>query len=213
MPGRNGSKSKAAADSPLVASAEAFDATLKRFAALSDGLRKGALDSQRNLERAAEALKEVAGCEEELQANAQALMAALGHARDAQQTQAELVRVRALEIQARGEDLARLMRGFEAIGTDAAALNASAQQLAARKRTPDEMVKDGALLAGLDELQERMTGVLAAGEKLAADARAADFEDLSRKVDSLRQQILAARNKIGLLKEAIVRAAPPVRAS
>ena len=142
-----------------------------------------------------------------------ALMAALGAARDAQQTQAEVVRVRALEIQARTEELARLMRGFEAIGKDAAALNASAQQLAARKRTPDEMVKDGELLAGLDELQERMTAVLTSGERLAADARGADFEDLSRKVDSLRQQILAARNKIGLLKEALVRAAPPVRES
>ena len=75
------------------------------------------------------------------------------------------------------------------------------------------MVKDGELLAGLDELQERMTAVRTSGETLAADARGADFEDLSRKVDSLRQQILAARNKIGLLKEALVRAAPPVRAS
>ena len=202
-----------AAESPLVASAEAFAETLERFAALSDGLRKGKLDSQRNLERAAEALKQVAGCEEELQAHAQALMAALGAARDAQQAQAEAIRVRALEIQGRSEELARLMRGFEAIGKDAAALNASAQQLAARRRTPDEMVKDGELLAGLDELQERMSAVLTAGEQLAADARAADFEDLSRKVDSLRQQILAARNKIGLLKEALVRAAPPVRAS
>ena len=200
-------------DSPLVASAEAFDRTLQRFAALAAGLRKGTLDSQKNLERAAETLKEVAACEEELQAHAQALMAALGGARDAQQAQAEAVRVRALEIQARSEELARLMRGFEAIGNDAAALNASAQQLAARKRTPDEMVKDGELLAGLDELQERMSAVLAAGETLAADARAADFDDLSRKVDSLRQQILSARNKIGLLKEALVRAAPPVRAS
>jgi polyhydroxyalkanoate synthesis regulator phasin len=105
------------------------------------------------------------------------------------------------------------MRGFEAIGKDAAALNASAQQLAAPKRTPDEMVKDGQLLAGLDELQERMTAVLTSGETLAAEARAADFDDLAAKVDSLRQQILAARNKINLLKEALVRAAPPVRAS
>ncbi|HXU05314.1 MAG TPA: hypothetical protein VN903_30350 [Polyangia bacterium] len=201
------------ADSRLVASAEVFDETLQRFAALAAGLSKGKLDSQRNLERAAEALKQVAGCEEELQAHAQALTAALGAARDAQQAQAEAVRVRALEIQARGEELTRLMRGFEAIGKDAAALNTSAQQLAARKRTPDEMVKDGELLAGLDELHERMSAVLRAGEQLAADALAADFEDLSRKVDSLRQQILAARNKISLLKEALVRAAPPVRAS
>jgi hypothetical protein len=201
------------ADAPLVAAAEAFDETLQRFAALANSLRKGSLDSQRNLERAAEALNEVAGCEEELQAHAQALMAALGSARDAQQAQAETVRVRALEIQARSEVLARLMRGFEAIGKDAAALNASAQQLAAIKRTPDEMVKDGQLLAGLDELQERMTAVLTSGETLAGEARAADFEDLAAKVDSLRQQILAARNKINLLKEALVRAAPPVRAS
>ena len=201
------------ADSPLVASAEAFDETLKRFAALADGLRKGRLDSQSNLERAAENLKRVAGCEEELQAHAQALTVALAAARDAQQEQAEAIRVRALEIQARGEELTRLMRGFEAIGKDAAALNASAQQLAARKRTPDEMVKDGELLAGLDDLQERMTAVLVAGEQLSAEARQSDFEDLSRKVDSLRQQILAARNKIGLLKEALVRSAPPVRVS
>ncbi len=105
------------------------------------------------------------------------------------------------------------MRGFDAIGKDATALNATAQQLAARKRTPDEMVKDGELLAGLDELQEQMTKVVARAEQLGADARATDFEDLWRKIDSLRQQILAARNKIVLLKEALVRAAPPVRAS
>ena len=201
------------AESPLLASAEAFDATLKRFAALSDGLRKGTLDSQKNLERAAESLKQVAACEEELQVHAQALMAALGGARDAQQAQAEAVRVRALEIQARTEELARLMRGFEAIGKDAAALNAAAQQLASRKRTADEMVKDGELLAGLDELQEKMSAVLSGAEQLADDAKRTDFEDLSRKIDSLRQQILAARNKINLLKEALVRAAPPVRAS
>jgi hypothetical protein len=200
-------------ESPLLASAEAFEGGLRRFAALANGLRKGTLDSQRNLERAAETLKEVASCEEELQVHAQALMAALGGARDAQQAQAEAVRVRALEIQARTEELARLMRGFEAIGKDAAALNASAQQLAARKRTADEMVKDGELLAGLDELQEKMSAVLTGAEQLSADARRADFEDLSSKIDSLRQQILAARNKISLLKEALVRAAPPVRAS
>ena len=202
-----------ATDSPLVSAAEGFDATLKRFAALADGLRKGTLDSQRNLERAAETLQEVAGCEQELQAQAQALMAALSGARESQQSQAEAIRVRALEIQARSEVLARLIRGFEAIGKDAAALNASAQQLAARKRSADEMVKDGDLLAGLDELQGRMTAVLTAGAELAAEARRADFDDLFRKIDGLRQQLLAARNKVGLLKEALVRAVPPGQAS
>ena len=48
---------------------------------------------------------------------------------------------------------------------------------------------------------------------MTVDAREADFDDLSRKVDSLRQQILAARNRIALLKETIVRATPTVGAS
>jgi uncharacterized protein involved in exopolysaccharide biosynthesis len=199
--------------SPLVAAATAFDVTLRRFAALADGLRKGELNSQRNLERAGEALKEVAACEQELQAEAQALMAALGAARDAQQTQADVVRARAGDIQKRAETFAELMRRFEALGRDAAALNTTAQELAGRKRTADEMVRDGELLAGIDDLGERMTAVATTGETLAADARRDDFEDLSRKIDSLRQQILAARNKIGLLKEALVRAAPPTRPS
>jgi hypothetical protein len=200
-------------ESPLVGAAQAFSETLQRFGALADGLRKGELDSQRNLERAAETLTEVARCEEELQAHAQALMSALGMARDTQQAQADAIRTRALDIQARTEQYASLMRGFEALGKDAAALNTSAQGLGARKRTAEEMVKDGELLAGLDELQERMTTVAASAEKLTTDAREADFEDIARKVDSLRQQILAARNRITLLKDTIVRATPMTGAS
>jgi hypothetical protein len=211
MAGKGSSKSPP--PSPLVGAAQAFSETLQRFGALADGLRKGELDSQRNLERAAEALSEVAGCEEELQAHAQALMSALAVARDTQQAQADAIRTRALEIQSRTESYAALMRGFEALGKDAAALNASAQGLGARKRTAEEMVKDGELLAGLDELQERMTAVVGNAEKLTADARDSNFEDIARKVDSLRQQILAARNRIALLKETIVRATPTAGAS
>jgi hypothetical protein len=198
---------------PLVGAAEAFSETLQRFGALADGLRKGELDSQRSLERAADRLTEVARCEEELQAHAQALMTALAMARDTQQAQADAIRARALEVQSRTEQYATLMRGFEALGKDAAALNTTAQGLGARKRTAEEMVKDGELLAGLDELQERMTAVAGSAEKLTADAREANFGDIASKVDSLRQQILAARNRIALLKETIVRATPGVGAS
>jgi hypothetical protein len=206
-------KGAGSTDSPLVGAAEQFDAALRRFATLTDGLCKGPLDSQRSLERASDTLKQLAACEEEMQNHAQALMAALGTARDAQMAQTEVIRARAVEIQQRTGELAALMQRFEEVGKDAAALNMTAQALAARKRTPDEMVKDGELLAGLDELQERMTAVASGAEALAGDARATDFDDLSRKVDSLRQQLLAARNKIVLLKEALVRAAPPTRAS
>jgi DNA repair exonuclease SbcCD ATPase subunit len=201
------------ATTALVAAAEAFDASLHRFGALAESAARVALDSQKGLERAGGLLKEIAACEEDLQTHAQALMTALGSARDVQQKQAEAVRARALQIQERTEDYGAVMRRFETLGRDAAALNAQAQALAARRKTPDEMVKDGELLAGLDELQERMSAVVGSAETLADDARTADFEDLASKIDSLRQQIVSAQNKIGLLKEALVRAAPARRPS
>jgi hypothetical protein len=199
--------------SPLVTAAEEFDAALQRFAALTEAARKGPLDSQKTLERAGATLSEIATCEQDLQARAGELMAALAGARDAQQTQAEAVRLRALEIQKRTEEYAAVLRNFEALGHDAAELNAAAQKLAARGRSAEEMVKDGELLAGLDEMQERMVSVAARAEALTAGARAADFADLAGRIDSLRQQILAARNKVGLLKEALARATPPSRPS
>ena len=67
---------------------------------------------------------------------------------------------------------------------------------------------DAALLVHLGEIEERMTGVVTISEELAKDARHADFDDLHRKTDALRQQLLAARNRIGLLKEALVKAVP-----
>jgi len=194
--------------SPLVDAVTAFDESLRRYRTLAGAAQRGDLDSQNSLERAGETLSQIAACEEDLHARAQTLMGALAAARDAQQAEAEAVRARALEIQTRTDDYRRVLGTFEAIGTDASALNATAQGLAARGRTPEDMVKDGELVAGLDELQERMAAVADHAAALTADARGARFEDLARKADGLRQQILAARNKIGLLKDSLARAAP-----
>jgi hypothetical protein len=61
------------------------------------------------------------------------------------------------------------------------------------------MAKDPELAAGLRELSDRMTGVAERAQELASAARSADFEDVSRQADSLRQQLLAARNKVVML--------------
>jgi len=199
--------------SPLIAAAEAFDEALARFASLTEALRKGPLESSRGLDRAAEMLREVATCEEELQARAQLLVAALGSSREAQQAQAELVRAQALEIQVRSQTYAELLGRFEGLGKDAVELNALAQAVAARQRSAAQsMAGDDlrSLVAELDVLQTRMTAVAAGGEGLATDARGARFEELARQFESLRQQLLAARNKIGLLREALRQAAPPL---
>ncbi|HVT07668.1 MAG TPA: hypothetical protein VHM31_00330 [Polyangia bacterium] len=202
--------------SPLTAAAEAFDDALHRFSTLTETLRKRQLDSRHALESAAALLKEVTHCQEELQTKAQALVAALGAARDAQQAQAEFVQERAQDIQRRAQDYATLTSRFEEVGQQAAGLNTLAQNLASRRGIADRSLRDDelpALLSELDELRERMGSVADQAAGLIADARNADFEELCGRADSLRQQLLAARNKIGLLRENLVKAVPPAMLS
>ena len=190
--------------SPLLAAAEAFDAELERFAHLTESARHGALSSQKALERAAESLKEIADCEEQMQAQARALMAALGTAREQQEKQAGLAAQRAEEVQARTAVYGELLKRFQALGAEAAELNAMGQNLSARK--PDTggaagtgAAKDPAFASGLRDLSQRMGEVADHAQGLTIAARDADFEDVARQAESLRQQLLAARNKVQLL--------------
>jgi hypothetical protein len=189
--------------SPLLAAAEAFDSELERFGHLTDSARKGPLGSQKALEHAAELLKEIADCEEQMQGRARALMAALGTAREQQEAQAALVSQRAEEIRERTAVYGELLQRFQSLGGDAAELNGMGQRLSTKQResgaTASEMARDPELAAGLRELSERMSGVAERAHALATAAREADFEDVSRQADSLRQQLLAARNKVVLL--------------
>ena len=198
--------------SPLVEAAGAFDETLRRFGALVESAGRAALDSGEGLARAAATLQKVAACEEEMQHRAQALSAALTAAREAQETHAQAISARALEVQKRTEDYASLLGRLEGVGNDATDLNAVAQRLAAAnkidRQSPPETISP--LLSELGELDARMEGVAAAAQALAGDARAARFDDLARKTDALKQQLLAARNRVGLLKEALTQALPRI---
>jgi chromosome segregation ATPase len=189
--------------SPLLAAAQAFDAELERFGYLAESARRGPLGSQKALERAAETLKEIADCEEQMQARARALMAALGTAREQQEAQATLVSERAEEVRRRTTVYAQLLQQFQTLGQDAADLNNLGQRLSTKKRdagaTAADMAKDPELAAGLRELSERMGAVAERAAALASAAQTSDFEDVSRQADSLRQQLLAARNKVVLL--------------
>jgi hypothetical protein len=207
VPGRS---QKPTETSPLVEAARAFDETLGRFGALADAVARAPLDSSDGLARAAAALQRVAACEEEIQQRAQALSAALTGARQTQEARAQEIGARALEVQRRGEAYAALLQRFEGLGRDAADLNITAQKLAAANKIDRQMPPEAIapLLAQLAELGTRMEAVAVAAEALAGDARAARFDDVAGKTDALRQQLLAARNRVGLLAEALTQTLP-----
>jgi len=59
------------------------------------------------------------------------------------------------------------------------------------------------LIERLEEIVARMDGAVARAQDVAREASAADFVDVARQADALRQQLLAARNRVGLLRQGL----------
>jgi uncharacterized protein YoxC len=183
--------------------AEGVEEELRRFEALADTVLRTPLDSEKNLERASKALREVAESDERLVAQLQKLVAAVGGIRDRQQEHARGVNARAEELQVRTQAFQGLLQRYAGLGRSASELNAVVQDIAARKQQATTSEDNRALAASLEQLLERMGQVADEAQGLASSASEQDFGDIARQADSLRQQLLSARNKMSLLQKGL----------
>jgi len=192
---------KSETESPLIDAATQLDVELRRFEDLSLQIKKLPLNTEKNLERA-------------LLHDRRVGLLPFAHVRDRLHQRAHLLAEplvavgdllqrlrRALELQARTEVYQELLKHFGTLGQEAGNINALVQDIAGQPRaTPDERAK---VIERLVEAQEKMT-IVADGAKALADAATTqDFQDLARSADTLRQSLLAARNKINLLHKGL----------
>jgi hypothetical protein len=184
--------------SPLSEAAAALEAELRRFEELSSQAKKIPLDSEKNMQRAAKALQEAANCQEQTANLVRALVDTIGGARDRQQDTANGLLARAQELQARSDILQDLLARFRALGDDA-------RDIQTLVSTANEQGKDdmNAAIATLETVKERMESIAGRATELANDAKEKGIVDIEREADSLRQQILAAKNKLGLLQQGL----------
>jgi hypothetical protein len=184
---------------PLTEAAAALESELKRFEEQASAAKKIPLDSEKNLARAARALQETANSQEKTADLVRALVNAINHARDQQQQNAEALLARAEELKAQTENLESLLGRFKMLGNDAKEI----QQLvtvASQKGAAQDL--DGALTT-LNEAREKIDAIALSAANLAMDAKAKGINDVEREADSLRQQLLSARNKLGLLQQGL----------
>lgn len=200
------SKRDKSPSSELVAAAEALESQLTRFESLADQLHKSPLNSEKSLERASKLLRDVAEQDQVLNASVSALVAAVTAARDRQQTQAEAVNARALELQQRAETFKSLLERYGELGKSAAELNQRMQEFAAKRAQAQTPEQNTELVGTLDALNERMVQVAEEAQSVTKLAEEQDFTDVGRQADSLRQQLLSARNKLGLLRKGLASA-------
>ncbi|HYO55851.1 hypothetical protein [Archangium sp.] len=194
------SKRQQSESSELVSAATSIEEELRRFESLAEEVRTGALRSQKQLERMGKLLTQVADCDERMVAHMRALLGVLNGWRDRQQTLAAEVNERALELQERTKVYQLLMERFSELGQEAAGLSSQMQQVAGMTQQGPAM-KAEEIISSLQVVNERMTQVAESAGKLASDAEAQDFVDVSRDAESLRQQLLSARNRANLLQQ------------
>ncbi|HYH96479.1 hypothetical protein [Hyalangium sp.] len=197
------SKRDKSPSSELVAAAEALDAQLTRFESLADQFRKSPLNSEKSLERASKLLQDVAEQDQQLNASVSALVAAVTATRDRQQVQAESVNARAQELQQRADTFKSLLDRYGALGQSAAELNQRMQEFAAQRAQAQTAEQSTEVLATLDALNERMGQVADEAQAVTRLSEEQDFTDIGRQADSLRQQLLSARNKLQLLRKGL----------
>jgi hypothetical protein len=75
------------------------------------------------------------------------------------------------------------------------------QQFAQQRQQAKTPEENAALATTFQALQDRMTEVATEAEALSTAADQKEFHDIARQADSLRQQLLSARNKMGLLQK------------
>jgi methyl-accepting chemotaxis protein len=187
--------------SELMAAALAFDEELERFGKLADAARQGPLNSQKNLERAAGALQDAATLQEQVGDRLRGLADAIAAASQRQIVAAETLAARAQEVQAQSSATSGLLERFEALGREAREINALVVAAMPEKGDGGGPERVRQTVAQLETVEGRMSAVVERAAELGHAAEAAGLVDLARQADALRQQMLASRNKVHLVRQ------------
>jgi len=170
-------------DLTLGAAAAALDAELRRFDQIADLLARLKLDSEKNLDRATRAVQDAAQSEEKIADAVRDLVGAVARSRGRQEEQGKAVAERAREVGARREELQMIVARFAELGAEASSISS--------------LLKEGGNLA---EAAERMEKIAESAKAMRDHAEQREFGEAARQAESLRQQMLSARNKLKLVE-------------
>jgi hypothetical protein len=180
---------------------------LQRFEERAADARRMPLDTHKAIERAAKATTETAAGQEGVDLALGALVQAITAVRERHEANAAALQARGEEIRRRAEQFGALYERWSALGEEGRIINQLVHDVAATQRgaTPEAA---RALVAAITGIEERMATLVDRARELGQAAALASITDLAEQASALRQQVAAARNKIGLLRKSLY-AEPP----
>jgi hypothetical protein len=128
-------------------------------------------------------VQDAAESEERVAAAVRDLVAAVARARERQEGQGKAVAERGREGGARREELQTIVGRFAELGVEASSISA--------------LLKEG---GNLGEAAERMEKIAESAKSMRDQAEEREFGEAARQAESLRQQMLSARNKLKLVE-------------
>jgi chromosome segregation ATPase len=182
----------------------ALQRELARFEELAASARRLPLDTRRGIERAARATTEATEGQDRVSASLGALVAAINAARERHAANAAALQARGEEIRDRADELGALHERYGALGEEGKAINQLVLEAAALQREATTPAAVRELVVTLEGIEERMSKLASVARDLARAATAATMSDIAEQSDALKQQIAAARNKLGLLRKGLV---------
>ncbi|MFO0741922.1 MAG: hypothetical protein U0270_38855 [Labilithrix sp.] len=189
---------------PLAAAAAALENELRRYEETSAELEKLALTSEKTLQRARKVLEECASHQEKLATLLPEFAQAMQAAQAKQQECMEVTARGTARIKERFEDRMALLERVAALGQKAQDINGPVAAVVETEgeRTPAELLK------ALEEVGARTEAVIAEAASVHEAAEGADWQDIARDTDALRQQLQSARNKILVAQRNVAARAP-----
>jgi chromosome segregation ATPase len=185
-------KKKTSTASELVIAAQALDEELGRLRGLAEALGRQKLDSGSAVEKATKLLQTVSSCEADIGQRIAALSTALQGLGQQQVEQVSRINERAAQVNARAEAYQKLIGQYESLGQSARDLNAKVKPM---------LGGEGAeLVPAMLEIESGARDLATRAGVLAEQAAAEQFRDVHDLADGLRQQLLAAINKLQLAR-------------
>lgn len=190
--------------STFAAAAAALEAELKRFEDIASSVARAPLSSQKAIEHAARLTRDASEAQGRFARQLQALVALVGSAGERQRAAAAVINDRVAEIDARTAGHAALEARLGELGAEARGINGMVQEATGGGGgVPGSPERLAELVGRLGDIVERMDGAVERAQEVTREATEADFVDVARQADALRQQLLAARNRVGLLRRGL----------
>jgi hypothetical protein len=203
--GRAVTKAPRQKESPLVLAAAALDEELRHYDSLAEEAKRSHINSAKTLHRAVRVVQESTARNETVQGKLRGLVTQIEEARTRQVESLNTLLEAAQRAQARSEQYDALLNRFAALGESARHVNTLAGEADAKRQAGGP---EADLLEGLGSIETQMAGVVAEAEALATLASEQDWADLKGQADAVRQQVLAAKNKLAAARRAVATRAP-----